>query len=257
MVHSTSVLRERRIFGKATSFQMWPSEESSSPKIALLFLFHDMIFSSHCRLQAELAHPRQLWIHLYKWSNLWSHLMKRLLRIIQHNENATLYIIQNLLYDQTIICFRLCRWFPTNSSCHTLTRFHLKICWRFFFCLRKNQSWRCPACFHTDGSKVDKQMTEKKHVGILFGTYTEKFLNKWKDGCVDLVQKRKCHVLTCGLYIEAGRATKLPISDHRNRVHWVFRQLPLQEVSTCYHSEYLHLPWRMVQTQRLNSLFWK
>lgn len=54
-------------------------------------------------LQAELAHPRQLWIHLYKWSNLWSHLMKRLLRIIQCNENATLYIIQNLLYDQAII----------------------------------------------------------------------------------------------------------------------------------------------------------
>lgn len=30
-------------------------------------------------------------------------------------------------------------------------------------------------------------MTEKKHVGILFGTYTEKILNKWKDGCADLV----------------------------------------------------------------------
>lgn len=32
--------------------------------------------------------------------------------------------------------------------------------------------------FYMDDSKVDRQMTEKKHIGILFGTYTEKFLNK-------------------------------------------------------------------------------
>lgn len=56
---------------------------------------------------------------------------------------------------------------------------------KILFCLHKNQSWRCPACFRMDGSKMDRQTTEKKHVGILFGTYAEKFLNKWKDGCAD------------------------------------------------------------------------
>lgn len=69
------------------------------------FVLFSMIWYSVLivRPQVELTHPRQFWIHLYKWSQPWNHLIKKLLRIIQHNENATLHIIWSLLCVQAII----------------------------------------------------------------------------------------------------------------------------------------------------------
>jgi len=57
--------------------------------------------------QAERAHPRQLRIRLYKWSNLCSHLTRRLWRIIQRNENATLHTLQSLLQILQVISKKL------------------------------------------------------------------------------------------------------------------------------------------------------
>lgn len=33
---------------------------------------------------------------------------------------------------------------------------------------------------------MGRQMPEKKLAGILFGTHTERFLNRWRNGCANL-----------------------------------------------------------------------
>lgn len=113
--------------------------------------------------------------------------MKMLLRIIQHNENATLYIIQSLLYDQAIILLQTLQVISKKLLLPFFDKVLFKDLLMGFFYLYRNQSWRCPTCFHADGSKVGKQTTEKKHVDILFGTHREKFLTKWKDSHTNLV----------------------------------------------------------------------
>lgn len=102
--------------------------------------------------------------------------MKRLLRIIQYNENGALYIIQSLLYDQAIILLQTLQVISKKLLLPHFDKVLFKDLHKFFF-LHKNQSWRCPACFHMGGSEAGRQMTEQTHVAILFGASTQKFLN--------------------------------------------------------------------------------
>lgn len=59
--------------------------------------------------------------------------MKRLLRIIQHNENATLYILRRLLYDQAIILLQTSQVISKKLLLPDFDRFLFKDLLKIFF----------------------------------------------------------------------------------------------------------------------------
>lgn len=59
-------------------------------------------------------------------------------------------------------------------------------------------------------------MTEKKHASILFGTYTEKILNKSKDGCADLVHCMETFCLGRGIVATCERTLLRALDLQKN-----------------------------------------
>lgn len=134
------IIPERqRIFGRTTTFQIWLSEGSSYLKNHSFVLFSMIRYSVlTVGLQVELAHPRQFWIHLYKWSEPWSHLIKKLLRIIHRNENATLYIIWSLLCAQAITFLQTLQVIFKKLLLAHLDKALFRDFQKTFFCLHKS-----------------------------------------------------------------------------------------------------------------------
>lgn len=132
-------------------------------------------FHSHCGTASRAS--RQLWIRFSKWTNLWSHLKKSLLGIMQWNANATLYRIQGLLQMQATVLLQTLQAISKKlllpHFCKALFSDSQKICFVFI------HSRVLPAFPCNYQRWISEQLKRSMLVfWIFFGTYIEKWLSR-------------------------------------------------------------------------------